>query len=313
MTDTPMSAAPVPGPAGPSPAVPSTVSGGAQIFDRGYRRYAGERTGMAGAVRTLVRHSLRHALGLGRAARFKIVPVGVILMAYLPAFVFIGAAALIPVNTEDFLPTYAGYYGFVAATIYLLAGFVSPELLCADRRTGLLGVYLASPLNRPFYLIGKAIAVFILLLAVTLGPPLLMLIAFSLQNLGPDGFGNWIETLVKILISSAVLGILYTAVSMAIAATTDRIAVATATTLAIIPGSAIVTDVLVGEADVDPAFRLANLLFLPRALIFRIHGESGGWPTGENPTWTLTLAWLLWTGAAVGWIWFRYRRLLVRR
>ena len=52
MTDTPMSAAPVPGPAGPSPAVPSTVSGGAQIFDRGYRRYAGERTGMAGAVRT---------------------------------------------------------------------------------------------------------------------------------------------------------------------------------------------------------------------------------------------------------------------
>ncbi|MDH5289933.1 MAG: hypothetical protein OEY41_08030, partial [Acidimicrobiia bacterium] len=265
------------------PGAPSPT-GAAQIFDRGYRRYTGERTGVSGAVRTLVRHSLRHALGLGRAARFKIVPVGVILMAYLPAAVFVGAAALIPVNTEDFLPTYAGYYGFVAATIYLLAGFVSPELLCADRRTGLLGVYLASPLNRPFYLVGKAIAVFVLLLAVTLGPPLLMLIAFSLQNLGPDGFANWIGTLVKILISSAVLGILYTAVSMAVAATTDRTAVATATTLAIIPGSAIVTDVLVGQADVDPLFRLANLLFLPRALIFRIHGETGGWPGTENPT-----------------------------
>ena len=150
MTD---AAPPAPSPAGPSP------TGAAQIFDRGYRRYTGERTGMSGSVRTLVRHSLRHALGLGRAARFKVVPVGVILMAYLPAAVFVGAAALIPVNTEDFLPTYAGYYGFVAATIYLLAGFVSPELLCADRRTGLLGVYLASPLNRPFYLIGKAIAV----------------------------------------------------------------------------------------------------------------------------------------------------------
>ena len=52
---------------------------------------------------------------------------------------------------------------------------------------------------------------------------------------------------------------------------------------------------------------------LPRALIFRIHGESGGWPPSDNPTWTLTLAWLVWTGAAVAWIWFRYRRLLVRR
>ncbi len=299
-------------PVGPSSPGPSTV-GGAQIFDRGYRRYTGERTGMSGSVRTLVRHSLRHALGLGRAARFKVVPVGVILMAYLPAAVFVGAAALIPVNTEDFLPTYAGYYGFVAATIYLLAGFVSPELLCADRRTGLLGVYLASPLNRPFYLVGKAIAVFILLLAVTLGPPLLMLIAFSLQNLGPDGFGNWMGTLAKILISSAVLGVLYTAVSMAIAATTDRIAVATATTLAVIPGSAIVTDVLVEGADVDPVVHLANLLFLPRALIFRIHGETGGWSPSDNPTWTLTLAWLAWTGAAVAWIWLRYRRLLVRR
>jgi ABC-2 type transport system permease protein len=295
--------------AGPVVAGPGT----AMIFDRGYRRYEGARTGLAGAVRTLVRHSIRHALGLGRSARFKVVPFGVVLMAYLPAAVFVGVAALIPANTQDFLPTYAQYYGYVAATIYLLAGFVSPELLCADRRTGLLGVYLASPLTRPFYLVGKAIAVFLLLLLVTLGPPLLMLIAFSLQNLGPAGFGAWISTLAKIVVSSAVLGLLYTAVSMAIAATTDRLAVATATTLALIPGSAIITDVLVTEADINPALRLANLLFLPRALIFRIHGERGGWPPVENPTWTLALAWALWTGLAVGWIWYRYRNLLVRR
>jgi ABC-2 type transport system permease protein len=293
----------------------SETTGGpqAQIFDRGYRRYQGERTGMTGAVRTLVRHSLRHALGLGRAARFKVVPIGVVLMAYLPAAVFVGVAALVPVDTESFLPTYAGYYGYVAATIYLLAGFVSPELLCADRRTGLLGVYLASPLTRPFYLVGKAISVFQLLLLVTLGPPLLMLVAFSLQNLGPDGFGSWIATLAKIAVSSAVLGLLYTAVSMAIAATTDRVGGATATTLALIPGSAIVTDVLVDQADINPALRLTNLLFLPRALIFRIHGERGGWPAAQNPTWTLVAAWALWTGACVAWIWYRYRTLLVRR
>ena len=289
------------------------VAGEAKIFDQGYRRYTGPRTGMPGSMRTLVKHSLRHAMGLGRAARYKVIPLSIIGMAYLPAAVFIGLAALIPVDTEEFLPTYAEYYGFVSATIYLLAGFVSPELLCADRRTGLLGVYLASPLDRPNYLIGKAISVFILLLAVTLGPPLLMLIAFSLQNMGPDGFGQWLETFFQIIVSSAVLGVLYTAIGLAVSATTDRIPVATATILALIPGSAIVTDIMVGEADLDPTFRLANLLFLPRALIFRIHGEIGGWPSSQNPTWMLWLAWAAWVFASIGWIWYRYRRLLVRR
>lgn len=285
----------------------------AQIYDRGYRRYEGPRTGIRGSLRSLVIHSLRHAIGLGRAARFKVIPIAVVVMAYLPAAVFIGLAALIPVDTEEFLPSYADYYGFVAATIYLLAGFVSPELLCSDRRTGLLGVYLASAMNRVNYLIGKAIAVFLMLLLVTLGPPLLMLIAFSLQNMGPDGFVEWMKLFGRIVLSSFVLGGLYTTVSLAVSATTDRITVATATVLALIPGSGIITDILANEADVTPHVRLANLLFLPRALIYRIHDESGGWSTVENPTWTLWLAAAAWAAASVGWIWYRYRRLLVRR
>lgn len=285
----------------------------AQIFDQGYRRYDGPRTGMSGSIRSLVRHSDRHALGLGRSARYKVIPLAVVVMAYLPAAVFIGLAALIPADTEQFLPSYAEYYGFVAATIYLLAGFVAPELLCSDRRTGLLGVYLASPLDRPNYLFGKAISVFSLLLLVTLGPPLLMLIAFTLQNMGPDGFVEWIKVLVRILASSAVIGLLYTVVSLAVASTTDRATVATATVLALIPGSAIVTDVVVEEAGFDPSARLGNLLFLPRALIFRIHGESEGWPVVENPTWTLWLAMAGWTLASVTWIWYRYQRLVVQR
>jgi ABC-2 type transport system permease protein len=285
----------------------------ARIFDRGYRRYDGHRTGLTGAIRTLVKHSLRHALGIGRSTRYKVIPVTVVVMAYLPAAAFVGVAALLPVSTDDVLPTYAEYYGFVSATIYLLAGFVSPELLCSDRRNGLLGVYLASPLNRPNYLLGKAIAVLGLLLLVTLGPPLVMLIAFTLQDLGPDGFVEWILAFGRILASSLLIGVLYTAVSLAIAASTDRVVVATATVLALIPGSGIVTDILVNEASLAPEIRLANVMFLPRALVFRIHGETGGWPASHNPTWTLWVAWAAWTLAAVTWILYRYRTLLVRR
>ena len=285
----------------------------AQIFDRGYRRYEGERSGVRGAIRSLVNHSLRHAMGIGRSARYKIIALLIVVMSYVPAVVFVGVAALIPIETEEFLPTYAQYYGFVAATIYLMAGFTSPELLCSDRRNGLLGVYLASPLTRVTYLIGKAIAVFIMLLFVTLGPPLLMLIAFSLQNMGPDGFVEWIQVFFRIIVSSLLIGGLYTAISMAIAASSDRVTVATAAILAIIPGSAVVTDRLVIDAGLAPEFNLANLMFLPRAMVFRVHGESGGWPVNGNPSYTMVLAWVFWFALSVAWVWYRYRRLLVRR
>lgn len=287
----------------------------AQIYDRGYRKYNGARTGVPGAIRTLVSHSTAHALGLRRSAKYKVIPVLIIVSAYLPAAVFIGIAALIPDDDleEAFLPTYAGYYGFVIAAIYLLAGFITPELLAPDRRTGMLGVYLASPLNRATYLLGKAIAVILLLLIVTFGPPMLMLIAFSLENSGPDGFVEWVKVFGQILAGSAAMGVIFASIGLAISASTDRVVVATATILAALPASAIATDVLVTEAELTPHLRLANLPNLPREIIYRIHGESGLWGTTDNPTWTVYLAGAAWVAVSLSFVWLRYRRLLVRR
>ncbi|MFT7600835.1 MAG: ABC-2 type transport system permease protein [Acidimicrobiales bacterium] len=299
---------------------------GAQIFDQGYRRYEGVRTGFTGALRSLVVHSMRHALGLGRSARFKVIPIAVIIFAYLPAVAFVGLAALLPEDlvAEGVLPTYASYYGYVVGAIYLFAAFVAPLLLCTDRRTSLLGVYLASPLNRPTYLLGKAIATVLLLLIVTFGPPMLMLIAFSLESAGPSGFFNWIEVFIKILFSSLTMGLMYSALALAVAAATDRWVFATAAVILLLPGSAIVTDVLVWEADLTPMLHLLNLPNLPRELIFRIHGEANQsfsspsgtgslWRQSENSTASLWLAWIGYLGVSIAFIWYRYRRLLVRR
>jgi ABC-2 type transport system permease protein len=287
----------------------------AHIYDRGYRKYDGVRTGVPGALRTLVSHSAAHALGLRRSAKYKVVPVLIIVSAYLPAAVFIGIAALIPDDDieEVFLPTYAGYYGYVIAAIYLLAGFITPELLAPDRRTGMLGVYLASPLNRATYLLGKGIAVVLLLLIVTFGPPMLMLIAFSLENSGPDGFVEWMKVFGQIFAGSAAMGVVFASIGLAISASTDRVVVATATILAVLPASAIATDVLVTEAELTPHLRLANLPNLPREIIYRIHGESGLWGTTDNPTWTVYLAGAAWVAVSLSFVWLRYRRLLVRR
>lgn len=286
----------------------------AQIYDQGYRRYDGPRGGVMGALRSLIIHSMRDAMGLGRSARFKVFPFATVIAAYLPAVAFVGISALLPEDLTDILPSYAGYYGYVIAAIYLFAGFVAPELLCKDRRTGMLGVYLASPLDRPLYLIGKALTVLALLLVVTLGPPLLMLIAYSLESVGPDGFVAWMSTLFDIVMSSVVMGALFAAVSLAVSSVTDRTAVATATVLALFPGSAIVSDVLVDVAELDPTFRLLNVANLPREIIFRLHDERGLWnPASDNPTWTLWAAWAAWTLGSLMFVWLRYRKLLVRR
>ncbi|MGH1502060.1 MAG: ABC transporter permease [Acidimicrobiales bacterium] len=285
----------------------------ATIYDLGYRRYDGDRTGLPGALRTLVTHSMRSALGLGRSARHKVLPFLIIIFAYVPAIVFVGVAALFGNEIgPDNLPNYAEYYGFMIATVYLLAGLVGPQLLCNDRRTGMLGVYLSSPLDRRTYLLGKALATLGLVLLVSLGPPLLLLVSYTMVDLGPGGLFDWLEILFKIVVSSLLIGVLYSLVALGVSSITDRNVVASAVTLALIPGSAMVTDTLV-NVGISPHLLLLNVLTLPRDLVFRVHGEPPLWSLVDNPTWSLALAWLAWVSLAAVFIWWRYRKLLVRR
>jgi len=293
---------------------PPQTDSSAQIFDQGYRRYDGPRTGVSGAIRSLVRHSFRHALGFGRAARYKVLPFAVILMAYAPAIVFVGIGVLLPPEiAEGALPGYAQYYGFVIATIYLLAGFTVPELLCSDRRTGLLGVYLASPLSRNTYLAGKFGAVLLLMSLVTFGPPFLLLVSLSLQELGPNGFEAWIKTFVFTLLAAIVMALTYASIAFVVASVTDRTAVATATYLAAIPGTSTVSAIMTDGIGLSPHFRLFDLIQLPRNLVFRIFGENDGWLVSQNPTWTLWAVWMILVGGSLAATVLRYQRLLVRR
>src|SRR5439155_23807774 len=164
----------------------------ARIIDQGYRPYEGPRRGRAGAVRSLAWHSVLRALGLRRTPWAKILPFASVVIAYLPAAVFVGVAVLVPKRVRDqanVLPTYHGYYGFITAAIVLFVALVGPEVLCSDRRNGMLGLYLASPLDRGSYLFAKVLAVLPVLGLVTLGPPLVPLVGLTIANAGPEGFG----------------------------------------------------------------------------------------------------------------------------
>ncbi|MGI8793565.1 MAG: ABC transporter permease [Acidimicrobiales bacterium] len=248
----------------------------ARILERGYRPYDGPRLGVPHAVRSLWVQTLRHLLGLGRPARSKILPVLTIVFAYVPTIVFVGVISLFGDRlAEPLIPVYADSYGFIVSAIVLFVTFVAPESLCPDRRSKVLSLYLASPLSRRTYLLAKFAAVMTILLAVTLGPPLLLLLGYAAQGVGPDGILGFLGTLGRIVASGVVMALVYGLLSLAVASLTDRRAVAAAGVLLTIIGSSAVTSTLHFALDVSRSVMAFNLFRAPFDLVSHIYGEGG--------------------------------------
>lgn len=265
------------GPGGaPAPAGPVSNRPRARIIDRGYRAYRGPRTGVKGAMGTVWRQSVQRALGIRRSAWAKILPVASVAISYVPAIVFIGLVALLPSDDVDQLdvPTYGEYFPFIQSALILFVAFVGPEILCPDRRTGMLGIYLASPLRRDTYLLAKALATASVLALVTVGPPLLMLVAYVLQGVGPDGPVAVASTLARIVGSGTLLAVLFTAVAMGVSSLTDRKAFATAGLLLVILMSSFFVGVTVEAAELDRNLHAASLITGPFSLVELVHGET---------------------------------------
>lgn len=283
----------------------------ARILDRRYARYDGPRFGVEHAMASLLRQTVQRCLGLRRAARWKVLPFLSIVISYLPAITFVGLAALLPRRLRGTIPPISSYYGFVTAAIMLFALFVAPEALCPDRRSRVLSLYLASPLNRQTYLVSKVAAVALILLLVTTGPPLLFLLGVSLQGAGPVGVSGFLSVFGRIAAAGIVLAAVYTAVSMAMSSLTDRRALASgATLLLLLGGNAIGAILRFGLGGPDWLILLA-IQRMPFELVQRIFGERGIFPEVSTAALVVAHIGYVTIGSAVCWL--RYRSLQVTR
>jgi ABC-2 type transport system permease protein len=282
---------------------------GARLLDLGYRGYDGPRRSSAWAILTLAVFTARRVLGLGRGARHKVLPALTLVIAYVPALVSVGLAAFLdPLPAEDLI-TYGEYTFFIGSALALFAALVAPEALCPDRRSGMLGLYLAGPLDRNRYLAAKGAAVLAVMLTITLGPLLFMLAAFVVAGYGPTA-GETPGLLLRILGSGVTTALLYASVSMAVSSFTTRRAAAAVAVVLLLFVPAIAARSAIDSAGAPDALDLLSLPFVASELSYRIFDEYHyeGAPIEDLSTWAIAAGLAAWTAAGALICWLRYRR-----
>jgi ABC-2 type transport system permease protein len=282
----------------------------ARIFDLGYRSYDGPRERPGRAIVTLAEFTGRRVLGLGRGARHKVLPALTLVIAYLPALFSVVFAVFAKDLVEGDLVSYGDYMFFIGSALALFAALVAPEALCPDKRSGMLGLYLAGPLDRNRYLAGKWAGVLAAMLLITLGPLLFMLLAFVLAGFGPSA-SETPKLLLQIFAVGIVTALLYTALSMAVSSFTSRRAVAAVSVVLLLFVPAFVVRGAIESAGAPNELDLFSSPFVVEELASRIFGEASNSqdPVTELSTWLVAggVGAAVLAGALVCWL--RYRRL----
>jgi ABC-2 type transport system permease protein len=282
----------------------------ARLFDLGYRGYDGPRERPARAVATLAVFTVRRVLGLGRGGRHKVLPAITLAIAYLPALLSVAFSVILDDLAVDDLISYGDYMFIIGTALALFAALIAPEALGPDRRSGLLGLYLAGPLDRTRYVVAKWIGVLAVMLLITVGPLLFMLLAFVLAGFGPPA-ADVPELLGEIAAAGFTTALLYTSLSLAVSSfTTRRAAAAVGIVLLLFVPSAVVR-AAIESADAPNELDLLSAPFVAANLAYRIFGESPDdtEPVTELSTWLVTAGLGLTVLAGVLVCWLRYRRL----
>ncbi len=160
-----------------------------QIYDLGYAPHEGQRLGRSGAMRAITKDGIKRALGIGRKARSKIMPMGLILAAMTPAIVLVGIAFVFKsefdLEAGDLLGSHATYFDLIATLALLFIALAAPVVMIPDRRDNVLAVYSSRPVSAADYLIARGGSLAILMLAFLVLPQLVLFI--GLAALDPSG------------------------------------------------------------------------------------------------------------------------------
>lgn len=142
------------------------------IHDLGYRGYTGPRESTGATMRALFVTGLRHAFGLGRSGKSKVLPFLLLSFMLLPAIIMVGALAMFPIG--DLPITYGRYPSTMQMLVSLFAAAQAPVLFSRDLRHRSIVLYAARPLPQSLFALTRwaslavAIAIFMLVPTIVL-------------------------------------------------------------------------------------------------------------------------------------------------
>ena len=217
------------------------------IYDVGYQRYEGVRLGRRHAIWALYVHSLRGVFGIGRSLSSKVGPMGLAVIALVPAIFQLGVAGVTPTELSVIRPE--EYYNLIEVVLAVFCAVVAPELVGRDQRTRTLSLYFSRALRRQDYAVAKFAALMTGMLAITVIPQAMMFVGNGLAN----DFGDYLQDewtdLPSILGSAILLSGLIAGIGLVIAAQMPRRAYATVGILAAFVLTSIIAGSVFEAAD----------------------------------------------------------------
>jgi ABC-type transport system involved in multi-copper enzyme maturation permease subunit len=292
------------------------------VFDIGYQNYTGPREGLNRARLSVIKNGVRTSLGLGRGAFAKVLPwlfIGVLVFIALIMALVAGAAERLigPEDTEQLnLPSHSDYYGIASIIFFVFAAVGAPELLCPDRREGVINLYLVRPLRGSDYVLSRWLAFFLVMVGVAWLPQFILLIGLIMGDPRPIDYllHNWLD-IPRFLAAAIPLAAYTTTLALLAAAFTTRRAYAAVFLVGLFVITTPFTTGLAAEIGGTAGrwISMFNLSNIPVHVNDVIFGEPSvitrGAPAAELPGWVLVGWFLLWTLIPGGVLWLRYRRL----
>ena len=292
------------------------------VFDIGYQRYTGEREGSSRGRAAILKDGIRTALGFGRGGRAKILPWAFITILSGLGLIFAiiaGAAERMGgpgAAAEMNLPSHNDYYAIASVILYVFAAVVAPELLCPDRRNGVISLYLVRPVSTTDYIGAKWVAFFVVMLGAVWAPQIILFLGLCGGDPVPmDYFRKHWQDIPKFLAAGAAMAAYATSLAMLVASFTTRRAYASVFLVGLVLITAPFSIGMAQQLDgaVGQWVSMFSITDIPVHVNDIIFGEVSEM-TEHSPARTLPRSVLIgwyaaWTLIPLAGLWWRYKRL----
>jgi len=199
------------------------------VFDIGYQRYEGRREGRGRGRLAIYKDGVRTALGLGRGGRAKILPwffISVMSAIALVMALVAGAAERLggPGSAQRAnLPSHNDFYGIASIIMFVFGAVVAPELLCRDRREGVMNLYLVRPLTGTDYIVSRWAAFMSVMTIAAWLPQIILLLGLAGGDPTPMDYlaKHWIDV-PRFLLAGLAMSAYATTLAMLTASFTTR-------------------------------------------------------------------------------------------